>query len=246
KNNPNGNIYITTLDNSHNHNLSPYRTKFFNDSELTQEIYDRDMLNDAASLYEELVRRKNEDPRCLLDLAKALEASIEEEIKKAKYAYWKTQILLTSFAATLPQTLFPKLDKALSRFIIPEIQKIQHAEIKSCLNYHASAITKDEMIKYQEVVQFHRQDVLEKLQNLLTEIQDKELVNSPANDDNEEMYSNSLDDNEEYEETNSLSDIPLQKPKKHKAKGRPKSSKQIKQSEELKPAKRQNQCGNCG
>ncbi|CAG8849108.1 34363_t:CDS:1, partial [Racocetra persica] len=109
KNNPNGNIYITTLDNSHNHDLSSYRTKFFNNSELTQEIYDRvefyvntvklkplqiqralrkefpdhevylseihkaiakyysrkrkDILNDAASLYEELVRRKNEDPR---------------------------------------------------------------------------------------------------------------------------------------------------------------------------------------
>ncbi|CAG8716142.1 14691_t:CDS:2 [Racocetra persica] len=83
KNNPNGNVYITTLDNSHNHDLSPYRTKFFNDSELTQEMYDRvefyvntvklkllqiqrgkrkDMLNDAASLYEELVRRKNKDP----------------------------------------------------------------------------------------------------------------------------------------------------------------------------------------
>ncbi|CAG8821479.1 585_t:CDS:2, partial [Racocetra fulgida] len=59
---------------------------------------------------------------------------------------------------------------------------------------------------------------------------DEELVNSPANDDNEEMYSNSLDNNEEYEETNSLSDIPLQNPKK----------------QELKPAKRQNQCGNCG
>ncbi|CAG8850460.1 31195_t:CDS:2, partial [Racocetra persica] len=84
KNNPNRNVYITTLDNSHNHDLFLYRTKFFNDSELTQEMYDRralrkefpdhevylskihkaiakyysgkrkDMLNDAASLYEEL------------------------------------------------------------------------------------------------------------------------------------------------------------------------------------------------
>ncbi|CAG8807811.1 17934_t:CDS:1 [Racocetra persica] len=41
KNNPNENVYITTLDNSHNHNLSSYRTKFFNDSELSQEMYDR-------------------------------------------------------------------------------------------------------------------------------------------------------------------------------------------------------------
>ncbi|CAG8712672.1 10387_t:CDS:1, partial [Scutellospora calospora] len=48
---------------------------------------------------------------------------------------------------------------------------------------------------------------------------EKELVNSLANDDNEEIYSNSLDDNEKYEETNSLSDIPLQNPKKYKMKG---------------------------
>ncbi|RIB17532.1 hypothetical protein C2G38_2037659 [Gigaspora rosea] len=98
----------------------------------------------------------------------------------------------------------------------------------------------------QKAVQLRRQDVLEKLQNLLTEILEEELVNSPANNDNEEMYNNSLDDNEEYEETNSIADIPLQNPKKRKAKGRPKSSKWIKRSEELKPAKRQNQCGNCG
>ncbi|CAG8565353.1 16124_t:CDS:2, partial [Gigaspora rosea] len=86
----------------------------------------------------------------LLELAEVLEASIEEESKKAKYAYWKTQIPLTSSTTTLPQTLFPELDKALSQFITPEMQKIQRVEIKSCLNYHASAITKDEMIKYQE------------------------------------------------------------------------------------------------
>ncbi|CAG8810028.1 1554_t:CDS:2, partial [Dentiscutata erythropus] len=41
KNNPNGNVYITILDNTHNYDLSSYRTKFFNDSELTQEMYER-------------------------------------------------------------------------------------------------------------------------------------------------------------------------------------------------------------
>ncbi|CAG8636454.1 11029_t:CDS:1, partial [Cetraspora pellucida] len=75
--------------------------------------------------------------------------------------------------------------------------------------------------------------VLEKLQNLLTEIQEDELVNSPTNDDNDEACSNSLDskslnDDEECEESNSLTNIPLQNPKKHKAKGCSKSSKQIK------------------
>ncbi|CAG8762393.1 7852_t:CDS:2, partial [Dentiscutata erythropus] len=43
----------------------------------------------------------------LLELAEVLEASLEEEIKKAKYACWKTQIPLISSAATLSQTLFP-------------------------------------------------------------------------------------------------------------------------------------------
>ncbi|CAG8842178.1 8815_t:CDS:2, partial [Racocetra persica] len=37
KNNPNGNVYLTTLKDEYNHNLSSYRTKFFNDNELTQE-----------------------------------------------------------------------------------------------------------------------------------------------------------------------------------------------------------------
>ncbi|RIB12102.1 hypothetical protein C2G38_2201584 [Gigaspora rosea] len=91
----------------------------------------------------------------------------------------------------------------------------------------------------------------EKLQSLFTEIQKDELANSPVDNGNEEeveIYSNSLDDNEECEEcedNNSLADMPLQNSKKRKAKGRPKSSKRIKRSEELKPAKRRNQCGNC-
>ncbi|CAG8814061.1 6551_t:CDS:2, partial [Racocetra persica] len=88
--------------------------------------------------WKQLIKKYNE-PRVVKYL-KTLNSS-----KKA----W-TQILLTSSAAILPQTLFSELDKALSWFITPEIQKIQRAEIKSCLNYYASAITKDEMIKYQE------------------------------------------------------------------------------------------------
>ncbi|CAG8791589.1 22222_t:CDS:2, partial [Racocetra persica] len=295
----------------------------------------KNMLNDAASLYEELsadsyqwVLHQTKQatggyiPAVIMtDADPALDLAISEEYEQSYTMHCifhisqnlhqnleAKQIPLILSAAILPQTLFPELDKALSQFILSEIQKIQHAKIKSCLNYHASAITKDEMIKYQEeepyyvatccsknfsqdqpteftrsninrlfipadlwderkenineqklygelwgvaqnitqkAVQLYRQDVLEKLQNLLTKMQDEELVNSPANDDNEEIYSNSLDDNEEYEETNSLSDIPLQNPKKRKAKGRPKSSKRIKRSEELKLAKRQNQCENC-
>ncbi|CAG8792175.1 1585_t:CDS:2, partial [Racocetra persica] len=61
-----------------------------------------------------------------IELAEVLEASIEEE------------------------TLFQELNKAFSYFIILEMQKIQHIEIKSCLNYNMTTITKDEMIKYQE------------------------------------------------------------------------------------------------
>ncbi|CAG8729207.1 15835_t:CDS:2, partial [Cetraspora pellucida] len=250
-------------------------TKFFNDSELTQEMHER------IEFYVSAVKLKP------LQIQRALRREFPDhkiylsEIHKATAKYY---------------TLFPELDKALSLFITPEIQKIQRAEIKSCINYHASAITKDEMIKYQEpesdntlfveddedimqisinyilenidineieeiwaihnysqdqltkfarsninrlftpmtdlrderkeninerklygelwgiarnitqkAVQFHRQDVLEKLQNLLTEIQEDELVNSPANDDNDETCSNSLDsksldDDEECEE----------------------------------------------
>ncbi|CAG8751057.1 16969_t:CDS:2, partial [Dentiscutata erythropus] len=306
-----------SIHNDYNHELSLCRTKFFNDSKLTKEMYKRvefymntvklKPLQIQRTLWKEFFDHEvylseiykatvlcqtkqatggyvpaiimtdinlaldlaiSED---LLELAEALEANIEEEIKKAKYAYWKTRIPLMSSATTLSQILFSELDKALSRFIMSEIQKIQHAEIKSCLNYHASAVTKDEMIKYQVMMlyshiavfhityihkrwykdiysdlqeepyyvticfsknrsqdqptEFTRQDVLEKPQNLLTEIQEEELVNSLANDSNEDVCSNSLDDNEECEETNSLVNIPLQYSKKRKTKERLKSSK---------------------
>ncbi|CAG8697577.1 18184_t:CDS:1, partial [Racocetra fulgida] len=45
---------------------------------------------------------------------------------------------------------------------------------------------------------------------------------------------------EDDKENNPLVNISLQNPKRRKAKGHLKSSKQIKRSEELKPAKRQN------
>ncbi|CAG8733909.1 11672_t:CDS:2, partial [Gigaspora margarita] len=41
KDNPHGIIYITTLSNAHNHNLSPDREKFFNNIEFTQEMCER-------------------------------------------------------------------------------------------------------------------------------------------------------------------------------------------------------------
>ncbi|CAG8621845.1 5341_t:CDS:2, partial [Gigaspora rosea] len=161
----------------------------------------RDISNDAASLYEDLLRRKDEDLRwvikylrmlyssknawacaytakiftagiqttsrvesynaqikrlvlnsniSLLELAEALEANINEERNKSKYIYWKTQIPLTSTVITLPQALFPEIDKALSRFLTPAILKVQRIEIKSCLNYQAFAITKAELTKYQD------------------------------------------------------------------------------------------------
>ncbi|CAG8653587.1 10707_t:CDS:1, partial [Gigaspora rosea] len=46
--------------------------------------------------------------------------------------------------------LFPEIDKALSRFLTPAMIKVQCIEIKSYLNYQAFAITKAELIKYQE------------------------------------------------------------------------------------------------
>ncbi|CAG8826677.1 1302_t:CDS:2, partial [Cetraspora pellucida] len=86
----------------------------------------------------------------LLELAEALEANISEERNRSKYIYWKTQIPLTSSVITLPQALFPEIDRALSCFLTPAMLKVQRTEIKSCLNYQASAITKAELIKYQE------------------------------------------------------------------------------------------------
>lgn len=87
----------------------------------------------------------------LLELAEALERSMNEESKRAKYKYWKTLFPSTS-SATLSQTLFPKLDETLCHFLTPTMLKVQCAEIKNCLNYQASAITQEDIIEYQEVV----------------------------------------------------------------------------------------------
>ncbi|CAG8601065.1 14820_t:CDS:2, partial [Gigaspora rosea] len=62
-----------------------------------------------------------------MELAEALETTINEESNKTNYIYWKTQIPLTSSVITLPQVLFPEVDKALT-----------------------FSITKAELIKYQE------------------------------------------------------------------------------------------------
>ncbi|CAG8500841.1 24190_t:CDS:10 [Cetraspora pellucida] len=64
----------------------------------------------------------------LMKLSEALETSINEESNKTKYIYWKTQISLMSFVIMLLQALFPKVDKALSRFLIPMMLKVQHIE----------------------------------------------------------------------------------------------------------------------
>ncbi|RIB04562.1 hypothetical protein C2G38_2222057 [Gigaspora rosea] len=92
--------------------------------------------------------------------------------------------------------------------------------------------------------------MLKKLQDLLTELQEDVLVDSSDNDDGE-TCSNDNDgsnDSDDDKENDQLVEISLQNPKRRKAKGRPKSFKRIKRSEELKPApsKRQNQCKNCG
>ncbi|CAG8684639.1 25902_t:CDS:2 [Gigaspora rosea] len=60
----------------------------------------------------------------LLELAEALEANINEERNKSKYIYWKPQIPLTSTVITLPQALFPEIDKALSHFLTLAMLKV--------------------------------------------------------------------------------------------------------------------------
>ncbi|CAG8642530.1 4647_t:CDS:1, partial [Paraglomus occultum] len=109
QNNPHGNVYVTTIKNEHNHELSSFRMEFLDNSRPTQQMLERiefymndvglkplqvqralqkefpdcevylpeihkvmakfhhkkrtDISNDAASLYESLLRRKDNDPR---------------------------------------------------------------------------------------------------------------------------------------------------------------------------------------
>ncbi|CAG8696113.1 19264_t:CDS:2, partial [Gigaspora rosea] len=117
----------------------------------------KDISNDVASLYENLLRRKDEDLHWYIAInwdretyTESLEANIDEERNKSKNIYWKTQIPLTSAVVILPQALFPEIDKALNCFLTPAMLKVQRVKIKSWLNYQAIAITKAELIKYQE------------------------------------------------------------------------------------------------
>jgi len=97
----------------------------------------------------------------------------------------------------------------------------------------------------QRAVRFRRRDILKKLQDLLTEMQQSEQVDNQTDENN--TTNNNDENNKENDKENDLStDQFLQNPKKRKAKGRPKSSKRIKRAEELRPVKHQNQCGNCG
>ncbi|RIB25956.1 hypothetical protein C2G38_2164709 [Gigaspora rosea] len=176
----------------------------------------------------------------LLELAKIFEASINEESKKAKYAYWKTQI---------PMILCSQM----AAFHITHVYKRWYTNIYSDLQdepYYVAAWFSEshsqdlptESIRC-NTVQLHRQDIVKKLQNLLTEIQENKLINSLNKDNNEKICSNSnnnLHDDKECNENNPLANISLQNPIKYMPKGCPKSSRRIKYAEELKPAKCQN------
>ncbi|CAG8455216.1 24310_t:CDS:2 [Gigaspora rosea] len=144
KDNSHSIIYITTLSNAHNHELSPYREKFFANIEFTQEMCERvEFYTNVVKLrplqIQKALQKEFPDHKIYLSeiykLAEALEAIINEERNKSKYIYWKTQILLTSTVITLPQVLFSEIDKALSCFLTPAMLKVQRIEIKCCLNY---------------------------------------------------------------------------------------------------------------
>ncbi|CAG8475870.1 17886_t:CDS:2 [Racocetra fulgida] len=144
----------------------------------------------------------------LIELAEALEASIEEESKKAKYAYWKTQIPLTLSATTLPQALFYELDKALSHFITPGSKKFSvlkskdiHSDLQEELYYIAAQFSKN--YSQDQLAEFAKSNMNRLFTpDLLNEIQEDELVIDLADDGDGEICSNSLYDNEEYEDNN--------------------------------------------
>ena len=81
---------------------------------------------------------------------------------------------------------------------------------------------------------------------MLTEIQESEQVDNQADENSITNNNNNSHEDKKDKENDPSIDRFFQKPKKRKAKGRPKSSKRIKRAEELRPVKHQNQCGNCG
>jgi len=76
----------------------------------------------------------------------------------------------------------------------------------------------------QRAVRFHRRDILKKLQDLLTEMQESEHVDNQADENSITNNNSNSHEDEKDKENNPSIDRFLQNPKKRKAKGRPKSS----------------------
>ncbi|CAG8728213.1 24488_t:CDS:2, partial [Gigaspora rosea] len=162
----------------------------------------RDVSNDAASLYDDLIRRKDKDPYWFIAInwdretnifehkraqlyekyndsrvvkylrtlysskkawaraytAKVFTASIQTTSRVESYnaqikrLVLNSSISLVELAEVLDASisLFPEVDEALCHFLTPAMIKVQWFQIKSCLNYQASVISKDELIEYQE------------------------------------------------------------------------------------------------
>jgi hypothetical protein len=79
-------------------------------------------------------------------------------------------------------------------------------------------------ILHKGLFDFHRRDILEKLQDLLTEMQESEQIDNQANEDSMKIHSNNNDnpcEDEKDKENNPSIDRFLQNPKKRKAKRTP-------------------------
>ncbi|CAG8715354.1 24983_t:CDS:2 [Dentiscutata erythropus] len=109
------------------------------------------------------------------------------------------------------------------------LKNIDVSKIEETWAIHTITASKFSRDITQRAVRFRQHDILKKLQDLLTELQEDVLVDSSDNDYGE-TCSNNNDDSDNIKddkENDLLAGISFQNPKRRKVKGQPKSSKQL-------------------
>ncbi|CAG8798888.1 12641_t:CDS:2, partial [Dentiscutata erythropus] len=192
----------------------------------------KDISNDTTSLYKYLLRKKKEDSSYNIILndntiktlknimSLELSTNVQTTSRVESYNAQIKQLVLNSNVSLIElanaletyineETLFSEVDKALSHFFTSVMLKVQCIEVKSCLNYQASSITKAELTRYQEP----KSDTMQFVKD------DEDVMQVSVN----YMLKNiDISNIEDDKENNLLARISFQNPKRHKAKGRPK------------------------
>ncbi|CAG8844107.1 13631_t:CDS:2, partial [Gigaspora margarita] len=101
-----------------------------------------DQMNNTSHLYEELLKKKEIDPRWYVEVDWD-----HNKDKKTEYALFRASIP-KAVLVTTADTILPNVYNMLRKYLIVEMLKIQKDQIKQALHYHAVIVSKNELRKY--------------------------------------------------------------------------------------------------